>query len=253
MEYTINNLARMSGISSRTLRHYDQIGLLKPLRVSSTRYRIYGEKEVDKLQQILFYRELGIPLLDIKEILEDKSFNPEEAMKRHLTELENKKSQIEILINNIEKTLQTYKGETTMKNKEKFEGFKKNLIEENEKKYGKEIREKYGEETVEKSNQKLMDMTEEQYNDVEILGEALNKKLKEATEAGDPTSELAQEVCDLHRRWLTFYWPEGAYNKEAHMSLVETYTQDERFKEYYEKIAPGAADFLYEAIKIYCA
>ena len=252
MEYTINKLARMSGISSRTLRHYDDIGLLKPLRTSSTKYRIYGDKEIDKLQQILFYKELGLGLGDIKDILDKENFNQLEAMEEHLQSLYGRRQQIEKLIENVNKTIKTIKGEQTMSNKEKFEGFKKNMIQENENKYGKEIREKFGNDVIEESNKKLEGMTQEQYQDVEKLALELNAKLKEAVTTGDPAGELAQEVCDLHRQWLTFYWPNGTYNKEAHQGLAEMYCMDERFKEYYEKIAPGTAEFLKEAITIYC-
>lgn len=252
MEYTINALAKMSGISSRTLRHYDDIDLLKPSRISSTRYRIYGQKEIDKLQQILFYKELGLGLSDIKEILNNSNFDPGEAMEKHLLELENKKKQIEKLIKNVNKTLKSIKGEIKMSNKEKFEGFKQNMIEENEKKYGQEIREKYGDKVVEESNKKLANMSQEEYDDIEKLTSELNNKLKEAVATGNPKGDLAQEVCELHKKWLTFYWPKDTYNKEAHLSLAQMYCQDERFREYYEKIAPGTAEFLYEAIKIYC-
>lgn len=139
-----------------------------------------------------------------------------------------------------------------MSNKEKFEGFKQNMIEENEKKYGQEIRGKYGDKVVEESNKKLANMTQEEYDDIEKLTLELNNKLKEAVATGNPKGNLAQEVCELHKKWLTFYWPKDTYNKEAHLGLAQMYCQDERFREYYEKIAPGTAEFLYEAIKIYC-
>lgn len=252
MEYTINTLAKMSGISSRTLRHYDDIELLKPSRISSTRYRIYGQKEIDKLQQILFYKELGLGLSDIKKILDNSSFDAQEAMEKHLMELESKKKQIDQLILNVNKTIKALKGEEEMSNKEKFAGFKKAIIEENEQKYGKEIREKYGDNIISESNERLANMTQEEYQDIEKLSLELNSKLKEAVVTGEPAGELAQEVCDLHRRWLTFYWPKDSYTKEAHQGLAGIYCQDERFKDYYEKIAPGTAEFLNEAIKIYC-
>ncbi len=75
MKYTINKLAKLAGVSTRTLRYYDEIGLLRPARMSSNGYRVYGQKEVDRLQQILFYRELGVPLEEIKKILSSKEFD----------------------------------------------------------------------------------------------------------------------------------------------------------------------------------
>ncbi|MDD2371247.1 MAG: MerR family transcriptional regulator [Firmicutes bacterium] len=252
MEYSINKLAKLSGVSSRTLRYYDEIGLLKPLRVSATKYRLYGQKEVDKLQQILFYKELGVELLGIKKLLEEKEFNVAGALKKHLSSLEEKKKQIEILIKNVNKTILSVEGDLEMSNKEKFEGFKKTMIENNEKQYGEEIRKKYGDKAVNASNKKIGDMTEEQYSRIEKLEIELNAKLKEATTIGDPGSAIAQEVCELHKQWLTFYWPKGTYTNEAHCSIAQMYCDDERFKAYYENIAPNSTEFLKNAINIYC-
>ena len=252
MEYTINSMAKLSGVSTRTLRYYDQIDLLKPVRINTNKYRMYGQGEVDKLQQILFYKELGLSLLEIKIILENSDFNYEKAMGDHLIKLENKKKQIEVLIDNVKKTVSSIRGEKVMSDKEKFIGFKDKLVKENEEKYGKELREKYGDSKIEESNKKLLDMSETQYNNLEELALTLNRKLKIAVESGEPSGELAQEVCDLHRQWLIFHWPKGMYTPEIHFNLAEMYCQDERFKEYYEKIAPKGAEFLKEAIKIYC-
>jgi len=113
------------------------------------------------------------------------------------------------------------------------------LIEDNEAKYGEEIREKYGREAVERSNAKLRGMTPEQY------------ALKEAFTQGDPASALAQEACDLHRQWLCFFW--DSYSKQAHMGVTQMYVEDPRFGEYYDKVAPGCAVFMRDAVAIYCA
>jgi DNA-binding transcriptional MerR regulator len=249
MEYTVQKLGKLAGISTRTLRYYDQIGLLSPARINSSGYRIYGENEVDRLQQILFYRELGVSLESIKDIISATSFDGIKALKEHHEQLLEKREQINLLIANVEKTIAVTEGRTTMSNKEKFEGFKNKLIDDNEKKYGKEIREKYGNDTVEKSNQKMKNMSEEQYKEVTELGETVLTKLKLAFEAGDPTSDLAQEVADLHRKWLSYYW--DSYTMEAHAGLAQMYVDDERFTAYYDKEQPGAAKFLRDAIFYY--
>lgn len=249
MEYTVQKLAQMAGVSSRTLRYYDEIGILKPARTNSSGYRIYGQQEVDRLQQILFYRELGISLDQIKEIISAPAFDAADALKEHREKLLEKRKQLDLLITNVEKTIASAEGRTTMSDKEKFEGFKKKMIEDNEEQYGKEIREKYGDETVDKSNAKLMNMTQEEHEAVTKLAEEVNTALAEAMQTGDPAGELAQKAADLHKRWITFYWSE--YSKEAHAGLAEMYVADERFKAYYDKIRPGAAEFLRDAINIY--
>ncbi|CAM4473210.1 MerR family transcriptional regulator [Paenibacillus phoenicis] len=249
MEYTIQKLGNLAGVSTRTLRYYDEIGLLKPARTNSSGYRIYGRREVDLLQQILFYRELGLSLEDIRSIVTDPGFDGTRALKEHRNQLLDKRKQLDALIANVEKTIASHEGRITMQDQEKFEGFKKQLIEENERKYGREIREKYGVDTVEKSNRKLMNMTKEEYEKVTQLENEVKATLAEAIKTGDPAGELAQKAADLHKQWLTFYWSD--YSKEAHAGLAQMYVDDERFKAYYDKDQPGAAEFLRDAIQIY--
>lgn len=249
MEYTIQKLARLAGISTRTLRYYDEIGLLKPARINSSGYRIYGQNEINQLQQIMFYRELGVQLETIKEIISDPSFDRKEALQEHLEKLIEKRQQIDLLIENVKKTILHEEGRIQMSDKEKFEGFKKKLVEENEAKYGREVRERWGDEALEASNQKVLNMSQEDYENVTKLAEDVNKTLSEAMETGDPASEIAQRCADLHRQWLTYFWKE--YNKEAHAGLAQMYVDDECFKAYYDKVKPGAAEFLRDAIHIY--
>ena len=251
MEYTINQLAKLAGVSTRTLRYYDQCGLLPPKTVRSNGYRIYGETEVNRLQQILFYRELGVELSEIGRILAEKDFDGLSALQSHLSALREKRARLERLIDNVQKSISAMKGETEMTDKEKFEGFKEKLISDNEQKYGQEIRTKYGVETVDRSNAKLKNMTKEQYGELEALTQELNNTLKAALEQGDPGGELAQKACELHKKWLCFYWDH--YSKEAHRGVAQMYVDDPRFTAYYDAIAPGCAVFLRDAVQIFCA
>jgi DNA-binding transcriptional MerR regulator len=148
MEYTVQKLGNLAGISTRTLRYYDEIGILKPARINSSGYRIYGQKEVDRLQQILFYRELGVDLKTIKEIITAPNFHEVTALKQHRKKLLERRRLLDLLIANVEKTIEFKEGRIEMSDKEKFEVFKEKMIGDNEKKYGKEIREKYGDETI---------------------------------------------------------------------------------------------------------
>ena len=249
MEYTVQKLSELAGVSSRTLRYYDEIGILKPARINSSGYRIYGQKEVSKLQQILFYRELGMGLETIKEIINSPSFNSIAALREHREKLLAKRKQIDMLLVNVEKTIASEEGRIVMSDKEKFEGFKEKLIEENEKKYGKEIREKYGEEAVEKSNQAFKNMSKEDYDKMISLEKEMKTVLAEAFKTGDPASELAQKAADLHKQWISMAW--GQYSKEAHAGVAQMYVDDERFTAYYDKEQPGTAKFLRDAIYIY--
>ncbi|WP_144510713.1 MerR family transcriptional regulator [Bacillus sp. FJAT-22090] len=249
MEYTVQKLSQLAGISTRTLRYYDEIGLLKPARINSSGYRIYGSAEVDRLQQILFYRELGVNLDSIKEITTSEAFVASTALKEHREKLLEKRAQLDLLIENVNKSIQLTERKITMTDKEKFEGFKQKLVDDNENTYGKEIREKYGEDAVNKSNAKVKGMTEAQHEEVTKLEQQVLDNLKAAMATGDPAGELAQKTADLHKQWLSFYWDK--YSKEAHAGLAQMYVDDERFTAYYDKIQQGAAQFLRDAVHIY--
>jgi DNA-binding transcriptional MerR regulator len=250
LEYSGNKLTKMSGVSARTLRYYDEIGLLKPKRVAESGYRIYGQAEVDALQQVLFYRELGFALDDIKKLMQAPGFNREQAFLRHLAELRKQRVRLDTLIGNVEKSMAAMKGECIMQDNEKFEGFKRGLVDENERKYGAETREKYGDAAIDESNANLMGLTKEQYDESEGLRLKLEETLKAALETGSPAGQLAQQACSLHRQWLMALYPN--YSKEYHRGLGEMYVADERFRANYDKLGAGCAEFLRDAINIYC-
>jgi DNA-binding transcriptional MerR regulator len=239
----------MAGVSTRTLRYYDEIEILKPARINSSGYRIYGKQEVNRLQQILFYRELGVSLENIRKIVTDPSHDNAHALKEHREKLLAKREQLDLLIENVEKTIAESEGRIHMSDQEKFEGFKQKMLQDNEEKYGGEIRAKYGTEQVEKSNKIFSNMTEEQYAQFEKLGADIMDSLKAAFATGNPAGELAQKTADLHRQWLSVAW--GSYSKEAHAGIVQMYVCDERFKDYYDKEQPGLAGFLRDAVLIY--
>lgn len=250
MEYSVSELAKLAGVSARTLRYYDRCGLLPPARVDSNRYRIYGEAQVDRLQQILFYREMGVPLDQIKRILSSPDFDGRMALEKHLKALIAERERVDALIANVEKTLKALKGETVMTDSEKFDGFGQKLVEENEKLYGEEIRAKYGDDAVERTNAKVRGMDKEQYAEAERLRAELEDTLKQAFALGDPASPLTQKACELHKQWLCCYY--DGYSKEYHKGLAQMYVDDPRFTAYYDKIAPGCAVFLRDAVLIYC-
>ncbi|WP_078553086.1 MerR family transcriptional regulator [Bacillus alkalicellulosilyticus] len=249
MKYTIQKLANLAGVSSRTLRYYDEIGLLKPASMTSSGYRMYGDHEVNQLQHILFYRELGVSLEDIKNILTDPSFDSLQALKEHRNKLVAKQEQLDQLLTNVEKTIAQHERRIPMSDNEKFEGFKEKWIEENERKYGKEIRTTYGDTQIDTSNAKIREMTAEQHARVQQLERDILSTLHEAVATGDPTSPLAQKTVELHREWLSYYW--SSYTKEAHAGLAQLYVNDERFTEYYDREQPGATAFLRDAIVHY--
>ncbi|MFR1808003.1 MAG: MerR family transcriptional regulator [Pygmaiobacter massiliensis] len=252
MEYTVQQLAELAGVSARTLRYYDNIGLLCPARGQASGYRKYGTAEVDRLQQILFYRALGFELAEISRLLTAPDYDRLCALRAHKTALTERLRQTQTLLRNLNNTIQTLEGDKTMSDKEKFEGFKANLVQKNEQAYGDELRQKYGKETIKESNKKMMNLTQQEYDRFEQVGNEILEKLADAVKAKkDPAGEEGREVAQLHKEWLSFTWPK--YTKEAHRGLVQMYLLDERFTAFYEKAAPGAAQFLHDAVCAFLA
>ncbi len=252
MAYKVGELAALAGVSTRTLRYYDRIGLLKPAVIRENGYRVYGAAEVDRLQQILFYRELGFELGTIGQILDAPGFDHAQALAGHLSALEQRKAQLETLIQTVKRTLEKEKGEKDMTDKEKFEGFKREQIEKNEQAYGQEVRARYGDAAMDESNARAAGMTQSQWEEAERLRAEIDAALESAMDAGDPCGAEAARLCDLHRQWLTLYWGEKRYSKGAHLAMGQMYAADERFTAYYDRVRGGATAFLLRALEQYC-
>lgn len=247
MEYTVKALAELAGISARTIRYYDQIHLLSPLRTSDAGYRYYGTEQVDRLQQILFYRELGLPLDEIASLLDDPGFDAQAALQSHLDTLKQQRSRLDRLIQTVEKTILHNTGAINMTNQEKFEGFQQKRIRENEETYGAELRARYGNEKMDQFNAKMLALSPEEYELWNSLGEEILATLEHSVLTGtDPGSDAGKHLAELHRRWLSYSWPH--YSPAAHRGLAQMYVEDERFTAYYDQHVAGCAAFLRDAI-----
>ncbi|MCL2753928.1 MAG: TipAS antibiotic-recognition domain-containing protein [Defluviitaleaceae bacterium] len=137
-----------------------------------------------------------------------------------------------------------------MTDKERIDDFAQRMIAENEQKYGAEIRQKYGGGEIDDSNAYLASMTEEQFEKSEAIRIEFEKTLLAAFNEGDPSGELAQKACELHKQWLCVFY--SKYTKEYHLGLAAMYVADERFGTNYEKLAVGCTQFLHDAINIFC-
>lgn len=248
MEYTIKALAELSGVTPRTLRWYDKLDLLKPGKTTEAGYRLYGPAEVDRLQQILFYRELGLPLGEIRAILDAPGFDRQGALQSHLSALRQRRDQLDTLIETVEKTLLNQKGEIAMCDKEKFEGFKRELAEKNDRLYGQEAREKYGADAVAEAQKNWMGLSPEQFQRWQELDRELKEGLTAAVQAGeDPAGEVGKGLVQLHRDWLMISMPDCDDARQR--GIVELYVADKRFTAYYDGEIPGCACFLRDAVQ----
>lgn len=247
MEYGIRQLAELAGVSTRTLRYYDQIGLLHPSRVEESGYRYYGQQEVDLLQQILFYRERELDLATIRQIVTQPDFDIQSALQEHLKALSQQQERLSVLIETVKRTIAEQKGEGTMGIQQKFEAFKRNRIEENEKKYGNEASSRYGNQAVDDANSKLMSWTEPEAAYYQQLEQEILSELESAVHSGSqPTEPVGKKIMELHREWLQGSWK--SYSPQAHRGLAPMYLADERFQSYYDRNLPGCTAFLVEAI-----
>ncbi|MGT2715094.1 MerR family transcriptional regulator [Streptococcus respiraculi] len=252
MTYSIRQLAEFSGVSTRTLRYYEEIGLLLSSHKNDSGYRFYGDAEVDILQQILFYKERGFELKQIKTFLTQENFDILKSLEEHLADLHAKKQGIEAMIDSLERTIQAQRGKTTMTTHEKFQAFKDKQIQENEAKYGTELRKRYGEETIKEANQRFAKMSEETYQRQQKLDQEIKSLLSQAiAENWKPEDEASQQIVQLHKEWLKI--ADKNYSAEKHIGIAQLYTADERFTAYYDAEREGCAAFLTASINHWVA
>ncbi|MHC5268217.1 MerR family transcriptional regulator [Enterococcus sp. LJL98] len=250
MEYSIKEMSTLSGVSRRTLRYYDTIGLLPPKRTTDSGYRLYGEEEVNRLQQILLYKRMGLKLEEIRAILTSEAFDVKKALEAHHQVLLEQQKTLRAIIETVEQTIESMKGRKHMTDQEKFKGLRQQQLQMNEEKYGKEIRKKYGEEKVKQANENYLGLSEMEVAEMERTEVELIEKLQKLQETAEIESPLAKEIFELHKHWLQFSWTE--YHPEAHKGLGFTYIGDDRFTHYYEERAgQGAAQLLHEIIQYY--
>ncbi|WP_154821074.1 MerR family transcriptional regulator [Clostridium saudiense] len=240
----ISEVAKLTGITVRTLHYYDEVGLLKPSEITEAGYRLYSREDLEILQQILFFRELDFPLSQIKEIMNNPNYDKEEALKKQKELLIQQRQRIEGLIKLIEKRIE---GDNNMS----FKEFDMNEIEENKKKYAKEVKERWGtSKAYEESEKKTSSYNKEKWGDINQETSEIFKGFAELRNS-DPGSE---EVQELVRRWQK-YITDNFYTctNEILSGLGLMYVEDERFKENLDKNGEGTAKLMAEAIKIYCS
>ena len=250
MEYSIQALAKLAGVTTRTLRWYDQIGLLKPSRVAESGYRYYGPKEVDRLQHILFFRELGVELSQVKTWLDDPSLDRLTLLRTHLADLERERKKLDHLIQSVRINIQAEERKEIMTDEKKFEAFKAQMTQETEQKYGKESREKYGDAAVDRSQKAFREMSKEDCETWTDLDRAILAGLEQAVRDGlPPEGPKGEEIVSRHKQWLLLSGLK--YQPKVHKGLGQMYVMDERFTAYYDKNVSGCGAFLRDAIQVW--
>lgn len=246
MAYTINKLARLSGVSIRTLHYYDEIGLLKPAYVGDNNYRYYEEEELLRLQQILLYREVGFPLNDIKRVISATYFDRVVALKLHRNNLINTLDHTKKLIETVDKTIAYLKGNKMINIEEVFYGFNA----EKQKKYEVFLLERgVRKDTIELTKQKVKDWTKDQWQEYKREIDQVHKDLIVEIQKGiSVNSNEVQKIMLRHYKLITYFWTP---DRNKYIELSEFYGSHPDFVKFYQDLHPELLPFLQDAMKIF--
>jgi len=242
-QYTVKQLGELSGVTVRTLHHYDEIGLLKPSHRTDAGYRLYEEKDLMKLQQILIYREMDFALEDIKSILNDPSFDLKEALHDQKRFLLQQHERYQQLLQTIDKTLKRIEEDDQLvTDADLYGGFTPEQAE----RYDREAKEKYGD-MYELSQKNVRQMTKGQWKALGEEGEAISKGM--AGYIGtDPARPEVQALIQRHYAWIEHFYPCSA---QIYRGLAQLYVGNPEFRAHYDRFAPGLADFFSAAMQLY--
>ena len=243
--FTVKQLAKVAGVSPRTLHYYDEIGLLKPSRDPANGYRRYDRLAMLRLQQILFLRELGLGLENIQSVFDQPGFDLLSALEQHRQALQARQQRLKELVQTVERTIAHLKGNIPMESKDLFVGFS----EAQQKEYEEEIRQKYGDKELKESQRRWGSYSAEKKRQVMEEGRDNYLSLVAVMPLG-PASPQAQEgIARWHQHLRYFYEP----TSEILLGLADAYNEEPRFAAFFQRIHPDLADFMRQAIQVYCS
>lgn len=246
MTYTVKKLSQLSGVSVRTLHHYDAIGLLKPAYIGANGYRFYEEEQVLMLQQILFFRELKIGLKQIQKILGQSDFDQKAALASHRKILLKEKTRLQELVDTIDKTIKHYEGEKTMATEDIFSGF---LAPDKLERFEQSMAERFEQPFLSESKEKSEAMTQDDWIQYFQENNELNKALAHAIEKKrTPDSKEVQELIQKHYDMMQRF---STPTKQAYLETAKLYVESQTCRESYAKWHPELASFLAEGMKVF--
>ncbi|MEU1786381.1 MerR family transcriptional regulator [Streptomyces sparsogenes] len=245
MSYSVGQTAGFAGITVRTLHHYDEIGLLCPSARSRAGHRRYDDADLDRLQQILFYRELGFPLDEVAVLLDDPDADPQEHLRRQHRLLTARIERLQKMAAAVEHAMEARKMGINLTPEEKFELFGGNFDPDE---YAEEAEQRWGgTEAYRESQRKAASYTKDDWLRIKADADSIHNRLAALMESGaEPRSAAAMDLAEEHRQHICGFFYECPY--ETHKGLAEMYVADERFTATYEVIAPGLAAYIREAI-----
>ncbi|MFW6198410.1 MAG: MerR family transcriptional regulator [Acidobacteriota bacterium] len=240
--YRVGQVADLAGVTVRTLHHYDEIGLLVPSGRSRAGYRLYTRDDIERLQQIRFHRELGMPLEEIRRVLDARDFDARAALREHRRRLTERKREAERLIATIDRMLEAPEGDDTMSAQELFDGFR-------HEEHAAEAEERWGDTpSWEEARRRTASYGPEDWTIIKTEAEEIVRELAACREDGEaPDSEAAMELAEQHRRHIDrWYYP---CSPEMHAGLAEMYVNDPRFAGYFDRHGEGLSGYVSAAIR----
>ncbi|MBM7649453.1 DNA-binding transcriptional MerR regulator [Bacillus ectoiniformans] len=247
--YKVKEVSHMTGVSIRTLHHYDHIGLLIPDGQSDAGYRLYSDENIEQLQQILFFKEMGFHLAEIKDMIHHPDFDRTTALKAHKQILLKKKERLEQMIQTVNTTLTHLTGGIQMEKKDMFNGFDQTEIEAYQKQYAEEAKEKYGTKIVEETEKRTKSYSNQDWSNIQGEMDHLFQQISVRMDLG-PDSEEVQNLIGKYRQYITknFY----DCTLDIFRGLGDLYVTDERFTANIDRHQAGLSEFLRQAMHIYC-
>jgi MerR family transcriptional regulator, thiopeptide resistance regulator len=244
MSHSVGQVAGFAGITVRTLHHYDEIGLLVPSERSHAGHRLYGDADLDRLQQILFYRELGFPLEEVAALLDDPDADPRQHLRRQHELLRSRIEKLEKMAAAVEHAMEARKMGIDLTPEEKFEVFGDFDPDE----YAEEVERRWGDtDAYRESQRRTASYKKEDWLRIKEEQEEWGRRFAAQMDSGEgPESEAAMDLAEEHRQQICRFYYDCSY--EIHTGLAEMYVADSRFTATYEAIKPGMAEYLRDAI-----
>jgi DNA-binding transcriptional MerR regulator len=243
MSYTVGQVADLAGVTVRTLHHYGQIGLLEPADRSGAGYRRYSDSDLQRLQHVLFYRELGFSLDDIATILHDPGADTSAHLRRQREMLNDRICRLQAMVAAVDREMEAFAMGIQLTPEEKFEIFGPSYSED----YEIEAEQRWGDtDAWAQSQARTASFTKQQWIEIKEAGDDLNRRLAAAMTGGAaPDSPQARALVEEHRASIGMFYD---CSPEMHRNLGEMYVADERFAKTYNDVAPGLAGWLRDAI-----
>ncbi len=245
MSYTINQLAKLAGVSVRTLHFYDAKGLLKPSHVRPNGYRVYEERELLLLQQVLFFRELDFSIDEIGQIMGKKDFDMRNALLEHRKLIELKRDRLAGLLQTIDITIKKMDDKKDIKEEELYGAFSEDEMNQ----YKAEAKARWGNtDAWKQSQERTKNWTKEDYARIQAEGESLMREIAANMGKGATSGDVQKLIGKHYRALRTFYEP----NLEMYRGLADMYVADPRFAAYFQKFDKDLPEFMQSAMYVYC-